>query len=354
LAEVANPDPGTVIACLRGEIELARAEGDLDRAIERTREGLALAERTGSTKGSMYPMLLSYLQGMLRDRGDLAASFEVARRLQRLDEEMGRTDTVDYLIDRAAQAKILADWGEYRASWVIMDSLLPRWRQHTADGEPPAGFDVLRGDLLLRFEDWPGAQRVLAAAAERSRTQGNVDAAFGNEFVLAQALLAAGRRDEASHLLARIEAERPPVPGRYKTITPAAVRARLTLAQGRGADATRMIESELARMGHPGAKDSIPLAAALRVAAQVQLDSGAASRAEGYAQVAADVAERLARDPAASAHVGEALLLLARAQLLQRKDAESIATARRAMPVLAAAYGDDHRLTREARAEANP
>ncbi len=158
LAEVAKPDPGTVIACLRGEIELARAEGDLDRAIERTREGLAFAERTGATKDSTYPMLLSYLQGLHRDRGDLAASFEVARRLQRLDEEMGRTDTVDYLIGRTAQAKILADWGEYRAAWLIMDSLLPRWRESTADGEPPPGFDVLRGDLLLRFEDWPGAR----------------------------------------------------------------------------------------------------------------------------------------------------------------------------------------------------
>ncbi len=194
---------------------------------------------------------------------------------------------------------------------------------------------------------------MLASAAERSRTQGNVDAAFANEFVLAQALLAAGRRDEASRLLARIEAERPPVPGRYKTITPAAVRAQLTLAQGSGADAARMIESELARMGHPGAKDSIPLATALRVAAQVQLASGDGSRAEGYAQAATEVADRLARDPAASAHVGEALLLLARAQLLQRKDAESAATARRAMPVLAAACGDDHRLTRDARALAN-
>ena len=136
-------------------------------------------------------------------------------------------------------------------------------------------------------------------------------------------------------------------------ITPAAVRAQLALAQGSVADAARMIESELARMGYPGAKDSFALAAALRVAAQVQLALGAGSRAEGYAQAATEIAERLARDPAASAHVGEALLLLAQAQLLQRKDAESAATARRAMPILAAAYGDDHRLTREARALAN-
>ncbi len=349
LAEIARPDPNTVIACLRGEIEAARATGDTDRAIERTREGLALAERLGRTKGNTYPMLLSYLRGLYRDRGDLVASFEVTRRMQRLEEEMGRIDTVEHLNSRSYEASILIDWGEYRAAWLIMDSLLPRGRNTTTDGEPPPWFDGTRGELLLRLDDWQGAQRVLTFAAKRSRLQGNVDGALAIEFVLAQALLAGGRRDEARRLLARVEAERPPVPGRYKTITPAAVRAQLALAQGSATDATRIIEGELARMGHPGAKDSFPLAAALQVAAQVHLASGGGSRAEGYAKAATEVAERLARDPAVSAHVGEALLLLAQAQRLQHRDAESAATARRAMPILAAAGGDDHRLTRDAR-----
>ena len=352
LAEVANPDPGTVIACLRGEIEVARAKGDLDRAIARAREGLVLVERSGRTKGSAYPMLLSYLQTLYQLRGDLAASLEVTRRLVRLDEEMGRTNTVDYLQSRSSEANILIAGGEYRAAWAAVDPLLPRWSS-TADGEPPPWFDVIRGQLLLRFEDAPGAQRLLASAVERSRSQGNVDLALTAEFALAQALLAVGRRDEAGRLLARVEAERPVAAGRYRVITPAAVRAQWALADGNLTDAARTIEDELTRMGYPGTKDSYPLAAAARVAAQVYLALGEGPRAEGYARAAAEIAERLARDPAASAHVGEALLLLARAQRLQRKDAESAATARRAMPILATAYGDEHRLTREARALAN-
>ena len=348
LAEVAAPNPLTVIACLRGGIEVARATGDLDLAIERAREGLALAERTGRTKGNVYPMLLSYLRALYRDRGDLAASFEVTRRLQRLEEEMGRTDTVEHLISLSYEASLLLDWGEYRSAALIVDSLLPRVRQSTADGEPPSWFAATRGELLLRLEDWQGARQVLAAAAERSRSQGNVEGALAIEFVLAQTLLAAGRRDEAGRLLARVEAERPPVPGRYKSITPAAVRAQLALAQGSATDAARIIEGELARIGHPGATDSLQLAAALRVAAQVYLAAGDGSRAEGYARAAAEVAQRIARDPAVSAHLGEALLLLAQAQRLQHKDAESVATARRAMPILAAASGEDHRLTRDA------
>jgi hypothetical protein len=102
-----------LIACLRGEIEFARATGDLDRGIERAREGVALAERTGRTRGSAYPMLLSYLQTLYQVRGDLAASPEVTRRLVRLDEEMGRTNTVDYLQSSSTEANILIAWGEF-------------------------------------------------------------------------------------------------------------------------------------------------------------------------------------------------------------------------------------------------
>ncbi|MDQ3189235.1 MAG: protein kinase [Pseudomonadota bacterium] len=349
LATIAEPDPGNVIACLRGEIEIARATGDLDRALERTRDGLALAERTGRTKGNTYPMLLSYLRLLHRDQGDLAASIEVSRRMQRLEEQMGRADTMDHLASRAFEARVLVGWGEYRAALAIVESLLPRWRHLSADGEPPPRFDNLRGELMLCLGDWSGAQRVLASAAARSRARGNVDEAVASEFVLAQALLAAGRPDESESLLTRVEAERPSLPGRYHAITPATVRAQLALTQGNLAEAARMIEDELARLGLSGGKSSFPLAAALRVATQVDLASGQGLRAEANAKAATEVAERLARDPAESAHVGEALLLLARAQRLQRKDDESAATARRAMVILAASSGNDHPLTRDAR-----
>src|SRR5262249_36077981 len=162
--------------------------GDLDRAIERAREGVALVERTGGTRGSDYPMLLSYLQTLYQVRGDLAASLDVTRRLTRLDEEMGRTGTVDYLHSSATEANILMAWGESRAAQVVVDRLLPKWSA-TADGEPPPWFDVIRGQLLWWFDDGPGGQRLLASAVERARAQGNVDLALTGEFALARVLL---------------------------------------------------------------------------------------------------------------------------------------------------------------------
>ncbi len=91
----------------------------------------------------------------------------------------------------------------------------------------------------------------------------------------------------------------------------------------RSPQAAQVIEDELAAIGFPTAKDSAPLATALRVAARVQLASGNAERAQQRAADALAVSERVARDPAKSADVGEALLLLAQAQRLNGESATS-------------------------------
>jgi len=58
----------------------------------------------------------------------------------------------------------------------------------------------------------------------------------------------------------------------------------------------------------------------------------------------------VARNAAKSADAGEALLLLAQAQRLNGEFATSIATAKRAAQTLAGGLGEDHSMTRTARA----
>jgi hypothetical protein len=62
-------------------------------------------------------------------------------------------------------------------------------------------------------------------------------------------------------------------------------------------------------------------------------------------------AQRIARDPARSADVGEALLQLARVQR-SLGDAQAAVTAQRAAAALAAGLGVEHALVREAEAMA--
>ncbi len=347
IARVLRPTPGSVASCLRAEADVARAEGDLDRAADLVTDALSRSEHTGRTRGNQYRSLLSYLSILHWERDDLAASYGVLKKEQRLDQEMGRSGSVDHLGGRREEAFILMAWGEYREAREIMDALVPQWRNINEDATPPHWFDATRGHLMLRFGDLAGAHKVLASVAERVSKLGNVSAVVSADFGLAQVLVETGEFAAAERLLGSVESTLPPAPGRYKRLTPATLRARLRLAQGLTAEAARLIDVEFARIGHPGAKDSIALAAALRVAARIHLAAGDAQRALQAAQAAAGVAERVARDPRRSADFGEALLLLADAQRLAG-NGEAATTAQRAVLSLTNGLGENHALTREA------
>jgi hypothetical protein len=70
--------------------------------------------------------------------------------------------------------------------------------------------------------------------------------------------------------------------------------------------------------------------------------------AEAGAPAAVAAAQHLARDPAKSADVGQALLLLAQAQQALGRHAEAVTSATRAVSSLTAGLSEDHPLTRQA------
>ena len=347
LARVSRPGVGLVAACLRSEADVAQAEGDLGRATAHIADALAHIESTGDTRGSSYRSLLSYMNLLHRARGDLAASYAVIKQEQRLDEEAGRTESIDYLGARREEALTLYAWGEVLPAHTIIESLVPRWRGMNEAGTAPTWFDSTRGVLMLRLGDAASAHTLLVQVAEREKAQGNVFAIVSGHFVLAQALLALGRPDDAE---AQLRAMGGAEPGGAWRLTPATFRAQLLLARGNAAQALPLIEAELVRLKYPGAPPSLALAAALRVAAQVHLAAAGVPRAESLATAAVAVAEGVARDPAASADVGEALLTLARVQRSGHGDAA--ATAARASLALTGGLGPAHPLTIEARAMA--
>jgi serine/threonine protein kinase len=349
LVQMTRPDLGTTLACMQAEADLARKQGDLDRAIARISEAIERAERAGRTRGNSYPKLLSFLGAVQQQRGDLVASYDTLKKEQRLAEQLGRTETADYLSGRRAEAILLMAFGEYVEAQGIIDAIVPRWSALTGDDSVPAWLSHSRGLLMHKFGDLQGAQRELTAAATRARAQGSVERALGIELALARVLLDLGQTAEAERLLASIEAAGTRTT-RSSLITTTTVRAELLLAQRELAQAAQVIEDELAAIGFPTAKESAPLATALRVAARVHLASGNAEQAQQRAADALAVSERVARNATKSADAGEALLLLAQAQRLNGESATSIATAKRAAQTLAGGIGDDHSLTRTARA----
>ncbi|MET1083698.1 MAG: hypothetical protein ABWY12_11720, partial [Burkholderiales bacterium] len=349
LAQMTRPDLGTTLACMQAEADLARKQGDLDRAIARVSEAIERAERAGRTRGNSYPKLLSFLGAVQQQRGDLVASYDTLKKEQQLAEQLERTETADYLSGRRAEAILLMAFGEYVEAQGIIDAIVPRWSALTGDDSVPGWLSHSRGLLMHKFGDLQGAQRELTAAATRARAQGSIERALNFELALARVLLDLGRTAEAERLLASIEAAGTRTT-RSSLVTTMTVRAELLLAQRELAQAAQVIEDELAATGFPTAKESAPLATALRVAARVHLASGNAEQAQQRAAEALAVSERVARNAAKSADAGEALLLLAQAQRLNGQSATSIATAKRAAQTLAGGLGDDHSLTRTARA----
>ena len=127
LTQMQRPDLGTTLACMQAEADLARKQGDLDLAIARVSEAIERAERAGRTRGNMYPKLLSFLGAVQQQRGDLVASYDTLKKEQRLDEQLGRTETADYLGSRRDEAALLMAFGEYVEARAIIESIVTRW-----------------------------------------------------------------------------------------------------------------------------------------------------------------------------------------------------------------------------------
>jgi serine/threonine-protein kinase len=313
LRRVSAPDFQTEIACLIAEAQIARAQGELERATERVETALARCERAGQTRGNTYPRLLSLLGVLQSERGDLMGSFETLQRRKRMYEGTGRGGTLDHLAVQRGQAMILMAWGEYREASELVAAVVTRWRDASDVDTPPHWFDYTRGLLALRLGDATGAQQLLAGAGARARARGHARDALDADYALVQALIELARFDDAEGLLAATEAALPPDAPVYRRVTPATLRARLRLGQGRPIEAAAIMARELSRLDAAMVKDSGARAAALRLAARTRLALGDADGAREHALAAGVESQRRARDPASSADAGEALLLEAQA-----------------------------------------
>src|SRR4030095_10157698 len=121
LAQIKRPDLGTTLACMQAEADVARWQGNFDLAVTRISEAIESAERAGRTQGNMYPKLLSFLGAVQQQRGDLVASYDALKKEQRLAEQLGRTETADYLSGRRTEAVLLMGFGEYVEAQTIIE-----------------------------------------------------------------------------------------------------------------------------------------------------------------------------------------------------------------------------------------
>jgi hypothetical protein len=169
---------------------------------------------------------------------------------------------------------------------------------------------------------------------------------------LAKVLIASGHLDAAADEIARVRQltkgkERE---NRRPLAATAITESLLLQAQGNPGAARRLIEATLERALADNSGPSGYLGNAYATASRIALADRRFADAETAAAKSVAVFEKRARKPELSANVGEALLLLAKAQRGQGKIAESRAGAARAVVSLSAGLGLDNPLTIEANA----
>jgi len=347
LARLRDPPARLEATCWRYEAELAHAQGQRRRALAsalRAEQRLVAAD---ATEGNAYPTLLSLLILVQRENGDLAGAFATADRVAERRAAQARGSTLDQAMELRTRAVLMADAGEVRAGLTLLREVAARFANDARGAPLPLQFTLAQLELAAGgvAEARAGLDRVDAA-------RGAAQYAARTAFLRGLAALAEGDVRAAARWLD--DAER--APGwrwlRLKsglTITPGVARARLLLAQGRPAQAAEAIESELARLEQADVAHLALRAEAWRAAADIQLAAGAPARARKHAEAALDAATRAARDAAASAHVGHARLLLARARRALGDEAGARAEAGRAVGPLERGYGSGHALALEAR-----
>ena len=351
LAQASAPGLLTQVECLRAQAEVARARARPDEAAVHLQRAATLMEQQGDVSGGAYATLLALLANVHRDRGDLRASWEVRQRRHELDRRLGRTDNLNHLSSRIGEAATLLSWGEVLAAQQIVESVAVRFAATDPASPPPLWFDEACGTLLARLGHSERAEALLRATAERARASGSGVYVQRAQASLVQVLIERGQLDEAKTLLTPLEAAPRSGYAGNRWLANVVARVSLQLAQGQTLAAQQTIDAALAQTQDPQVKHSAAAAALHCLAARAAIADKQPETALLRARAAVAVAERVARDPARSADVGEAWLCLAHAeQAAGRPSAES---ARRAAEALRAGLGNAHARTAEALALAS-
>ena len=349
MSHVPNQNPLYLGDCMEAEADVLDARGNPTRATQIALRALALLEQAGATHDLRYSDLLGRIADYYKGTGDTRQGFEYVERALTAAERDGLGDTDAGMTAVHNVASSLVGFGELKEACSREARLVERL-ESTGRTVIPA-IAVLNSTCLLREGDAAAAivwdeKGISAALAEKYRDR-EVYARVGR----ARALIALKRYDEATAELdraAEARSDQDRVDGSVQTLRIGIVRGELLVAEQRAADAAQILESVVATIRGNFKVTGFLLAPALLNSAKAVLALGEYADARRLAQEALTEALRKARDPGLSADVGEASLVLAKAQKALDDATAAHAAAHQAVVSLTASLGPDHALTREA------
>jgi tetratricopeptide (TPR) repeat protein/tRNA A-37 threonylcarbamoyl transferase component Bud32 len=351
LARVAKAPPLTVAYCMDAQSVYADAQGRGADAIKLGEQEAAFLERAGETSDVQYQSALSHIAFLYGEAGNPQKALEVYERQLAVLERNGQVDTASYENARLNVAVTLNDFGEYRSGCAREGEPVTQ-RQSDGSEDVKSVRAVNWGTCLFRLGQPQEALIWYGKALQVAEKEQNLNVqlyTYGNR---ARALIALQRLADAEadlNIIAELAKKDPGAslrPATRAQIT----RAELLLAQGHVPEARRLLDSLLATGRNPKTGFGPSLGRALLLSSRIAIAQGRTRDAESDAREALSFAEKRARQPELSADVGEALLVLAQAQLAANDPAGAHQSAARAGVALSNSLGADHPFTHDAQA----
>ena len=355
LLDIGNPSVELRVACGRAAALVAVQDGNPAAAEQILLDARRLLEESGKTYLAAYTSVLNDLGSVYNDKARYPQALEMTRLIGATHERFGRGGTTARLMALQNEAATLINIGEMQAALAASDEVRRRRRAIEGDTAEPLSMTVNSAKILVSLDRIPEALELARSAAERATASGNGLWRILALRTLCEAYVFSAQLPQAEGANAEIKSALDGGSAADSRLggIPYRLSALYELQRGEAAAALQSAKAALAVTGTPVNGESGEARGALEAAAQASLLLGKPVDAERFARQALGMAEAVARGPDTSAHVGEALLLVAKAQLAHGRTQDTQSELERAVRSLTNGLGAGHHLTQEARSLAN-
>ena len=351
MSNISNLSMDSFTSCARANGHLHEYRGDRPGAIVLLEDALQTINdsQLASIQGRL--LLMNQLGNAYHSNGDRKRSLEINGEILRTMERSGRSGTTGYIINSLNRSVFLQSMGEVKSAFEIRKGLLERVRELKAAGKVPISILSFYAGSLLRMDQFEEALEVALAALDDAQRAGNINWSAQDEMLIGRILTELGRFDEAEARLASAEDVFRRASSSNDRLLQALNLARAQLYDRRGdRDAAYdIVMQELKRLDYPITLEAPGMAVTLKIGAEILLGRGDAEKSERYASDSHKLSVKAARDPSRSANVGSALLLRAKARLMQGNVAMANDDLQLALEALSNGLGDEHPETAEVR-----
>jgi serine/threonine-protein kinase len=348
LASAPSADPGTIEDCTEAEADISDAQGDTMKATQIAQKALSMLERMGETHDLRYPGLLGRISDYYKAVGDTRRGFDYGERSLNAYENNGLGDSDPSMTAKHNLASSLSGFGEVKAACARETEVISRLQ---ATGRSIiTAIAVFHGNCFLRAGNAAQALAWFDKGLKAAQDENEASLQMHALTYRARGLIALHRFAEAAADLNRVDtlAKQNVAGGGTSAMRAQIVHAQMLLAQGRTDEAQHLLEPILPLVRDPTSPQHQLLPWTLIGAVKVAI---AQNRYDDAARLAGELLDedlRRARNPAASADVGEASLLLAQAKAAVGDLSGAHDAARQAVTSLTAGLGADNALTRAA------